>query len=79
MNERNVMLFNVSMDSDSIVNNDMQLSMEVNCHEFMTLKEFEEFKEHIGEAAGIVRDAIITRLNSECVENSLEDEYEGDE
>jgi hypothetical protein len=65
MEERKVLLFSIEMDVNSFVNNDLQLSMQINCSEYMTQKESEEFQKLIGEASAIVRDAIIRKINAE--------------
>lgn len=65
MSERKVLLFEVELDVSSFVNDELQLSMEVNCSKYMTQKESEEFQELIGGASAIVRGAIIRKLNEE--------------
>jgi len=73
---KKMFLFKCEIDPDTAINymmgqGDLNISLEINEHETMTVKESKKIQELMGQCAEIVLDATTRRLNSE---NAQEEE-----
>ena len=59
-----ILLFSVKTDAKHLLSKSLNINMQVNAHDHMTTKEFEEFKELISEAVDIVCIALLRRVSN---------------